>query len=252
MRMPTLAIAYFGMEGLPPTLQEVPLEIIEEAIKWLNSREDVLKDRIGIIGASRGGELAILSASLFPEIKAVVGYTPSGVVWEGIGQGSKPAWTYKGKPFPYLRFIANEEFQKAFEEAQQKGTPFYNAPFFKYSMQQQQDLIPEAIIKAENSKASFLLIGNPDDGVWPSDDLSILLIDRLRAKNYKQRFELLSYKDGGHMLIPYPYYPTTMRKFYLPTVGVWEGLGGTAEGAARAAEDSWDKVIQFLKRELAK
>jgi hypothetical protein len=52
------------------------------------------------------------------------------------------------------------------------------------------------------------------------------------------------------MLIPYPYYPTTMRQFYLPTVDVWEGLGGTAEGAARAAEDSWPRVVEFLKREL--
>lgn len=53
------------------------------------------------------------------------------------------------------------------------------------------------------------------------------------------------------MLITYPYYPTTMRQFYLPTVNVWEGLGGTAEGAARAAGDSWPRVIEFLRRELA-
>lgn len=77
------------------------------------------------------------------------------------------------------------------------------------------------------------------------------LIDRLKAHNYEERFELLSYRNGGHMLIPYPYCPTTMRQFYLPTVKGWEGLGGTEDGAAKAAEDSWDKVIQFLQRELA-
>ncbi len=123
------------MDGLPPTLEEVPLEIIENAIQWLNGRDDVVKNRIGIIGASRSGELAILSASIFPRIKVVVGYTPSGVIWEGIGQGGKSAWTYRGKPFPYLRFIADEDFKKRLKEAQEKSSPFFNAPTFQYSMQ---------------------------------------------------------------------------------------------------------------------
>jgi hypothetical protein len=52
------------------------------------------------------------------------------------------------------------------------------------------------------------------------------------------------------MLVPYPYYPTTMRKFYLPTLGIWEGLGGTAKAAAKAAGDSWPRVVAFLQREL--
>ncbi len=52
------------------------------------------------------------------------------------------------------------------------------------------------------------------------------------------------------MLIPYPYYPTTLRPFYLPTLKVWEGLGRTAFGAAKAAEDSWPKVVEFVQREL--
>lgn len=114
----------------------------------------------------------------------------------------------------------------------------------------QQSQIPEATIPVENSKAAFLLIGNPQDGVWPSDILSKYTIDRLREHNYPRSYELLSYNNGGHMLIPYPYYPTTVREFYLPTIKVWEGLGGTARDAAKAAEDSWPKVIEFLYREL--
>ncbi len=93
MRMPTLVLAYFGAQGLSPTLENIPLEIVERAIGWLNQQDIVAKDRIGIIGASRGGELAILAASLFPQIKAVVGYTPSGVIWGGIGVQEAPAWT---------------------------------------------------------------------------------------------------------------------------------------------------------------
>ena len=249
-RLPTLALGYFGAKGLPPTLENIPLETIEKAMDWLAKQPKVASDRFGVIGASRGGELAILAASLFPQIEAVVGYTPSGVIWDGIGSGESPAWTYQGKPFPYLKFMEDEDSQRRFKEAQENNTPYLDAPAFLYSLERQKDRIETATIPVEKSKAAFLLIGNPGDGVWPSDRLSRITIDRLQAHNHPRHYELLAYEDGGHMLIPYPYYPTTLRQFYLPTVSVWEGLGGTAEGAARAAEDSWEKMVDFLHREL--
>ncbi|OPX76328.1 MAG: hypothetical protein A4E44_00752 [Methanosaeta sp. PtaB.Bin018] len=250
-RMPTLALAYFGRDGLPSTLESIPLETVEKAIDWLGQQPSVASDRIGVVGASRGGELAMLAASVFPQIRAVVGYTPSGVIWSGIGKSpDAPAWTYRGRAFPYLRTMVSEEQERLFLEAQRNGTPYLDAPSFLYSLEMQRSRIDEATIPVENSKAAFLLIGNPGDGVWPSDMLSQISIDRLRAHDHPRQYQLLSYDQGGHMLIPYPYYPTTMRQFYLPTVDVWEGLGGTAEGAARAAEDSWPRVVEFLKREL--
>lgn len=249
-RLPTLALGYFGAKGLPPTLQNIPLETIERAMAWLSRQQNVASDRFGVIGASRGGELAILAASVFQQIEAVVGYTPSGVVWEGIGEGDTPAWTFQGRPFPYLRYMSDAEAERLFKEAKEKGTPYLDAPAFLYSLKMQVDRIPSATIPVEKSQAAFLLIGNPGDGVWPSDVLSRITIDRLKAHNHQRAFTLLSYDNGGHMLVPYPYYPTTLRQFYLPTVGVWEGLGGTPEGAATAAADSWPKVIEFLHREL--
>ncbi|MEJ5299533.1 MAG: acyl-CoA thioesterase/bile acid-CoA:amino acid N-acyltransferase family protein [Thermodesulforhabdaceae bacterium] len=249
-RLPTLALAYFGFEGLPATLENIPLETIEKALQWLNQQPFVAKDCFGIIGASRGGELAILSASIFHQIKAVVGYTPSGVIWQGIGSKPAPAWTFRGHPFPYLLFLTDDESQRLFLEAKAKGTTYFTEPSFLYSLKMQESRIQSATIPVENSKAAFLLIGNPNDGVWPSQILSKITIDRLKAHNHPRSFEILSYDQGGHMLVPYPYYPTTMRKFYLPTIQVWEGLGGTAESAAKAASDSWPKVIEFILREL--
>jgi hypothetical protein len=35
-RMPTLALAYFGEPGMSQTLENIPLEIVEKAIQWLN------------------------------------------------------------------------------------------------------------------------------------------------------------------------------------------------------------------------
>lgn len=249
-RLPTLALGYFGAEGLPSALENIPLEIIGNAFEWLNSQPGIVNDRFGLVGASRGGELAMLAASVYPQIRAVVGYTPSGVVWQGLGEKPAPAWTYQGKPFPWLEMMTDEESEKAFVEAQKNGTAYLDSPTFVYSLKMQQSRIPEAAIPVEKSRSAFLLIGNPHDGVWPSHEMSKIAIDRLKAHNHPYTYDLLSYDQGGHMLIPYPYYPTTMRQLYLPTFNIWEGLGGNAEAAARAAEDSWPRFRDFLRQEL--
>lgn len=81
----TLALAYFGIGDLPKELVNIPLDYIETAIGWLKDHPNVDYTKLGIFGTSKGGELALLSASMFSAIKAVVGYVPSGVVYPGIG-----------------------------------------------------------------------------------------------------------------------------------------------------------------------
>ncbi len=223
---------------------------MEQAIDWLGRQDVVEGERIGLLGASRGREPAILASTLIPKVRAVVGYTTCGVVWRGIGEGDASAWTWRGQAFPWLRFMETEEQGERFEEAKRTGQPYFDAPSFDHSLQMQSDRVSEATIPAERSQAAFLLIGNPGDGVRPSRDLSQITVDRLQAHGHAGPFRFLAYEDGGHMLIPYPFYPTTMRQFYHPTVGVWEGLGSTAEGAARAAEDSWPQVLEFIHTEL--
>lgn len=56
----TLALQYFGAEGLSPTLSEIPLGYFEMAMQWLTAHETVANDGIGLLGGSRGGELALL------------------------------------------------------------------------------------------------------------------------------------------------------------------------------------------------
>jgi len=43
-------LGYFGLPGLPPTLENIPLETIEKAMGWLNQQPSVAKDRFGISG----------------------------------------------------------------------------------------------------------------------------------------------------------------------------------------------------------
>ena len=101
----------------------------------------------------------------------------------------------------------SEEQRRLFLEAQEKGTPYLDAPSFEYSLEQQSSLIEGATIPVERSQAAFLLIGNPGDGVWPSARLSRIAIDRLEAHDHARDYRLLSYEDGGPCSSPTPSSP---------------------------------------------
>lgn len=56
-------------------LDEMLLDV-DAALKWLGDRSDVDLDRVGIIGAGDGGNLAYVSTAVFPEVKTAIAMTP--------------------------------------------------------------------------------------------------------------------------------------------------------------------------------
>lgn len=216
----TLALAYFGAPPLPSSLTEIPLEYFQTAIEWLQTQENVAADKIGIIGTSRGGELALLLGSTYPEIKVVVGYVGSGVV---IGNhstdsaGEKSAWTYLGEPIPFLNSA--------------------------------QDNLAEATILVENIKGAVLLISGKDDQLWPSTLLSEAAITRLTANHHPYPYAHLAYDDAGHY-IGEPFWPTSGNVAVHPVSGTRYSAGGTTAGNAFANSDSWTKLLEFLDTNL--
>jgi pimeloyl-ACP methyl ester carboxylesterase len=80
-----LALAYFGLDRLPRELVEIPLEYFGGALSWLRSQPWFDAGWLAVVGNSKGGELALLLAAVYPEdIRAVVGYAPSPIVWQGM------------------------------------------------------------------------------------------------------------------------------------------------------------------------
>ncbi|HSR22922.1 MAG TPA: acyl-CoA thioesterase/BAAT N-terminal domain-containing protein, partial [Candidatus Eisenbacteria bacterium] len=78
---PALVIAYFGEPGLPPNLIDIPLEYFTGALAWLGRQPGVDPARLLMMGASRGGEVALLLGADFPDlVHAVAAYVPSSVV----------------------------------------------------------------------------------------------------------------------------------------------------------------------------
>ncbi len=67
-----LDLPYFKYAGLPKSLINIPIEYFYKAVKWVQGQKTVKSGKIGMIGGSRGGELALQLASMFDEFKAVV------------------------------------------------------------------------------------------------------------------------------------------------------------------------------------
>lgn len=87
----TIALCYFGLKGTSESLEKIPLEYIENALKWMEKENTVQSDKIFIYGRSKGGELALLAGSIFKEIKGVIANTPSNIVWQGVNKNNKPS-----------------------------------------------------------------------------------------------------------------------------------------------------------------
>lgn len=77
----TMDLAYLGMEGLPSDLEGIPLEYLDHAMTSLRLQPYVDPERVGRAGGSKGGEVALLFASMRPDVRAVAVLVPSGIVF---------------------------------------------------------------------------------------------------------------------------------------------------------------------------
>jgi dienelactone hydrolase len=101
---PTLAVAYFGAPGLPPTLERIPLEYFAKALRWLGGRPEVDAGRISVLGISRGSEAALLLGVHYPQlVHGVVALVPSNSSLCGLPACAGPAWTFGGRAVPFTR-----------------------------------------------------------------------------------------------------------------------------------------------------
>ena len=235
-----LSLGYFGMEGVPQDLTDIPLEYFERAIAWMRKHKSVDRERIAVMGASRGGELALLLGATFPEIKAVVAYVPSGVVWPGLSRThsaeTPAAWTRQGKPLAFMPSPPPDV------EAWSKP-PVVLTPTFHAAMKMRaREEWPE--IAVEKPNGPILMFSGSDDQMWPSLTLADIAAQRLLRHNFPRRFEHITYAGAGHF-IRFPYSPTITAIFH-PVVRVMLALGGDAVANAAADRDSWERLLGFL------
>lgn len=244
-----LALAYFNAPDLPEKLVNIPLEYFEESLEWLTAAPEIDPKRIGVIGGSRGGELALVLGSRFPQLRVVVAKVPSHVVWPGCCDEEsfeKPSWTWRGKgltamPKPEIAYRAKEYWP----EVRDDWLGFYWLGLGDTSAE------AAAVIPVEKINGPVLMITGGDDRCWPSSYMADLVMDRLEAKGFPHRFVHLRYDDSGHAAGPLPYWPTVrMVNPIHPYNEEPIALGGTPESLAHSSVDAWKKILEFLAESL--
>jgi dienelactone hydrolase len=236
-----LAIAYFGVPGLPQALAGIEIEVVERAAAWLLGRADVAGDRVTVLGMSRGSELALLAGALLDQlVGAVVAFAPSGVAWCGFGPAGPvdaPAWTFRGAAIPYLGGDATPP--PGF------GTsgPVALRPLFERALRDA-DAVRAAEIPVERARGPILLVSGEADAMWPSTRLGEV-VERRAAGRSGPPVTHLRYPAAGHASggVPGTPAPTEVRH---PVDGARYALGGTLAANAAARADSWPQVLAFL------
>jgi esterase/lipase len=190
-----LSLAYFKAQGLPNSLEAIPLEYFEKAFTWLSGQKGIVANEYAILGGSKGAEAALVLGSKYPHVKAVIAFCPSCAVWQGIpqkrfeiGKNVSSSWSYKGENLPFLAYPASVKkidllllrLREMHEEALQNTASARNSA-----------------IEVENIQGSIFLISGKRDQIWPATDMSEVIMERLKSNDFKFYYEHISY-DTGH------------------------------------------------------
>ncbi len=183
-----LAIGYFGAKGTPEKLDRISIDQIHDAIVEAAKNPKVNKDKIAIIGGSRGADLALLVASYYKDIKCVVGIVAAHVAFPANANDfSTSAWTFKGKQLPFVP--VSEEAVPSIMKGDLRAT-------FEIMLKNEK-AEKKALIKVEKINGHIFLISAKKDEIAPTTEMSEKIINRLKKKNFKHHFEHLSI-EGGH------------------------------------------------------
>ncbi len=235
----SLSLAYFGCAGLPPMLQEIPLEYCQKAIDWASSHPSIDPGRIALWGVSRGAELSLLLASIFPNrFSAIAATVPTSAIYGSI-QSDAPAWVYQGlplgpsAPFPELRFDPGV--------GQTPESALALTPFFLEGMKDR-SAFAASRIPVEKIGCPLLLVSGEDDQMWPSTLFAEQIMDRLQAKGSAVSRSHLSYPGAGHGI------SASEESVELhPVAKLWFAFGGNLRDNANAKADSWEKTVSFFR-----
>lgn len=236
------ALGYHGAPGLPPALVDIPVESLQRGIELF--RERFAKRRsIGVIGMSKGAELAlVLAAKLGDTIDRVVAVAPSHVVWFGLKppgpdfdrRSTQSSWSWQGVPVPFLP--CPPDIRPAFNE---RG--LRTDVFFDMSRHGPREL-DEARIPVERSTGPILLLSGDDDHQWPAAHMADEIVRRMVDHGRGGDVTSVVYPGAGH---------TFLVQDFMPPPGTGAGpqfdFGGSTQADHVAGEDAWRRAVTFLQ-----
>jgi pimeloyl-ACP methyl ester carboxylesterase len=183
-----LALGYFGTPNSPAALDRISLDGVHAAITEAARDPRVDGRCIALIGGSRGAELALLLASHYPDIKAVVAIVPGSAVFPALTDAmTTPGFSRGDKPLPFVPMtwgatpdLLVGNLRGAFE-----------------TIMQDEAAMARAAIPVEAINGPVYFVSAARDEMWPSREMADAMMQRLEARGFRHHAEHLVVR-GGH------------------------------------------------------
>ena len=183
-----LALGYFGMEGIPEELDRISLEGVHKAILDAASHPKINGQCIALIGGSKGAELSLALASFYPDIKAVVAIVSGHSIFAGLTIAmTTSSFTFDNQPLPFV-------------PVPWSATPSLIAGDLRGAwdeMLKDKQAVENASINIEKINGPIFLLSATKDEMWPSTEMSELMIGKLKESNFPHYFEHVAI-EGNH------------------------------------------------------
>jgi dienelactone hydrolase len=170
-------VAYFGTPDTPPHLDRIALDPFDDLIATLSADPAVDARCIFVLGASKGGELALLLAADNPRLTAVAALVPAHVVFQSsrITLQRHSSWRRGEVPLAFVPY-------PRLSMATLRGVLGLSGCRDMHEAALAHDsAVTQAAIQVERITAPLFLAGSPDDTIWPSDRMVQAIATRLTA-----------------------------------------------------------------------
>jgi len=183
-----LALGYFGTPNSPAALDRISLDGVHAAIRKAAQDPRVDGRCIGLIGGSRGAELALLLASHYPDIQAVVAIVPGSAVFPALTDAmTTPGFSFQDQSLPFVPMTWSAtpdlligNLRGAFE-----------------TIMGDEAAMQRAAIAVEKINGPVQFVSASKDEMWPSKEMADMMMRRLKANGFRHPAEHLVVQ-GGH------------------------------------------------------
>lgn len=222
---------------LPGSFVDIRVDRLADLRTALAAVPGVDSERFGLFAGSKGSEFALIAASRYPWIRAVVAYAPSDLVWEGWGletveaEGTRASFAADGKPLPFMPY-------RGFVEGLLAGPGKADLlAIHENGRADHPDREAAARIPVERYRGALMLVAGDKDRLWNSGRMARNIVASREAAGLPTR--ALLYPDAGHDLAGGSAEPREDVRG-----------GGDPAANAKARADAWPQVVAFLKGSL--
>ncbi len=245
-----LSMSLFGAEGLPDTVDQIPIDMFEQAIRYL--KEEKKMQSVSTYGVSMGSLFAALIAKYIEGIDHVILVSPSHVPFEGSPDKKhmtgRSFATWRGEDLPFVKpDFSKKKATKYFYDAE-AGRKVLGMWIAYRDAYQDKELEALADIHIEELNSRILMIAGTGDEAWPSDYSVKYLCKRLQESAYPKDYKAVIYPNASHLLGMMPNKERNPWLYrFLPMIGmIYKSLAIHKKDCLKAMEESEKEIINWL------